>query len=395
MLTGGIGRTLKSRTALYWCGFAFWMAVATPFSSWRGSSFGLLTDYLRTELDILFVVAGLTLTWKECQKLFSAGALAALTVLATSHFLQSDDIRLYGSRVALQMGTVSDPNDFAAHLMLVICFLLWVCLVSKSKFYRIVAFAGIGGGLLLIIKTGSRGAEIGLSAGLLCFFSLAKGRQRTALLLLSPIAASAILMLVPAATLQRLQSFTAAGGADGSAVESAEGRTYLLKKSIAYTFQFPIFGVGPGQFSEYEGNHNVIGGTTHGSWHDTHNSYTQASSECGIPGGALFLAGVLSTIFLFSKGLRDARRRGNSDDIQNAYLCILAGTVGFYVTIGFLNFAYLFYGPLLAGLAIAMSRAASEELRLRGLQAAERAPLPFGGRVRPMANGSANCLNRR
>jgi hypothetical protein len=370
IICGGLKRTLRGRPALYWCAFAVWILLAVPFSSWMGASFALVNDYVRSDLSILFVVAGLTLTWRDCEKVMMSVALGTLAILATSRFFESAAAD-FGNRMGLQMGTVSNPNDYAAHLVLSLAFLLWLSIASKSKVLRILAFIGLGVGLVLILKTGSRGAEIGLGVAVMFYMFRATGRQRVALVVLVPFAIAGMLAFVPADTLRRLRSFSAGDDTDLGAVESAENREYLLKMSLIYTGQFPIFGVGPGQFASYEGQHNIIAGMTHGSWHETHNSFTEASSECGIPGGLLFIGGVISTLLLLGKTLKTARRRTDSIDIQNAVFCVFLGSLAFYVTIAFVNFAYFFYEPFLAGLAIAMARAAKEEFRLRDRQPAD------------------------
>jgi O-antigen ligase len=172
---------------------------------------------------------------------------------------------------------------------------------------------------------------------------------------------------------QRLQSFSSG---DEGAVESSEARKYLFRKSVEYTLTHPIFGVGPGQFSNYEGQHNIVVGTTHGYWHETHNMFTQVSSECGIPAFFFFTAGLVSTWRMLSGTYRKARERADCADIQTAVLCVMIGMAGFCVAATFLNFAYFFYQPALGGLAIAISSAAGQECegRSAGAQAAAAEP---------------------
>ncbi len=145
---------------------------------------------------------------------------------------------------------------------------------------------------------------------------------------------------------------------------SSESREYLLRKSITYTFEHPIFGVGPRQFASYEGQHNRIVGT-HGLWNEAHNSFTQASSECGIPALIFFLAGIVSTYRLLNGVWREARRRPDCGEIRVTAFCAMLGLTAFLAAIAFLNFAYFFYLPAMGGFAIALRRAAQREFRLR------------------------------
>jgi O-antigen ligase len=148
------------------------------------------------------------------------------------------------------------------------------------------------------------------------------------------------------------------------AVESSESRKYLLRKSLEYTFKFPVFGVGPGQFASYEGKNNMVIGT-HGAWHETHNTFTQVACECGIPGFLLFVTGILSSFRLLRATYRSARRRPECQDIATAAFYITLGMGGYCVAILFLSHAYTFYLPCIGGLAVAVHAAAQEEFRLR------------------------------
>jgi hypothetical protein len=52
--------------------------------------------------------------------------------------------------------------------------------------------------------------------------------------------------------------------------------------------------------------------------------------------------------------------------MRAAVFCIMLGMVGFTVAITFLNFAYFFYLPAMAGLATGVWSAAEREFQLRG-----------------------------
>ncbi len=130
--------------------------------------------------------------------------------------------------------------------------------------------------------------------------------------------------------------------------ESEEFRDQLFHKSLVYTLQHPIFGVGPDQFSNYESNaHDKEAKSL---WHPTHCSWTQVSSECGIPALIFYVCGLGSAALLVNRAYRAAHQRGYTD-MANACLCYLLSMVGFYVAITFLSNAYTFYGPFLIGFA--------------------------------------------
>jgi O-antigen ligase len=252
---------------------------------------------------------------------------------------------------------------------LVLPFLLWAGVSAKFVWVRAAALLGVAYGLCQVASTASRGAAVALLAGLL--FTLLRGTttQRFGSLAAAPLAALLIFVMVPKDALTRIRAFSSADNAvQAEAVESAQSRMYLMAKSITYTGEHPLFGVGPGQFSLFEGTHNQVIGT-HGMWHETHNSFTQVSSECGIPALLFFVAGILSTFLLNNSVYREARRRPDCEDIRAAFFYTMLGMVVFCVAIAFLNFGYFFYLPALAGLSIAMAAAAREEMQSRASDA--------------------------
>jgi O-antigen ligase len=333
-----------------------------PFSSWKGESAFYFFDYLRTNLVMLFVIAGMAITWKQVKQVMYAIAAGAVVNLFTAGVFQTSG--KYGDRLSVITGSIGDPNDFGAHLLLVLPFLLWIALGSRSVLVRIGVVVGLAYGAYLIFRTGSRGALVALVIG--CLFYMWKGstRQRLALIALAPVIAVFLAAMVPKATMTRITSFSENSGG-GEAVDSRRSREYLFRTSIRYTLEHPLFGVGAGQFATYEGTHSVMPGMARGSWHATHNTFTEVSSETGIPGLILFVAGIVSTFILLNWTYKHAKRRKDSRDIHVAAFCVMLGFATFCAAVTFLNFAYLFYFPAIAGLSISLWGAAREEFRKR------------------------------
>jgi len=362
VLNGGIAKSFRARPAYYWTGFGCWMAVATPFSSWRGGSALFCFGYWRTALIVLFITGGMLLEWSDVKKAINVIAAAAIVNLVSARLLRD----VTEERFGMSFGTIGNPNDYAAHLLLVLPFLLWMGLSGKL-WRRLVALPCLGYGLYLILATASRGALVALGFDVLAIAILGTGRQKAALALLGPIAALVLVAVVPVKSWQHLAtvwSHVADSAEAAKAIESAQAREYTLETSLRYTLEHPLFGVGPQQFAAYEGGHERVIGT-HGLWHDTHNSFTQAASECGIPGFLFFTCGTASTFLLLFKTFRQARRRSDCQDIRVAVFCILLGMIGFCVAITFLSFAYFFYLPAMAGLAIGVWSAVQREFQVR------------------------------
>jgi O-antigen ligase len=333
-----------------------------------------LIGYLETGVAMMALIAGMTVNWRQCKGMMWAFALAACVGLAASRLLGATE----GGRLGLNFGSIANANDFAAYLLSLLPFLLWVVLSSRSFTLRALAFLGVGFGIYLILRTASRGAVLGLGVGCLFFLWRGTTRQRIALLVLAPVAVAAVVSFVPRNALVRMSAFSApaddAGESDdaGVALEasgSAAIREYLLWKSVEYAFENPLFGVGPGLFATFEGTHGHALGA-HGYWRAAHNSLTQVASECGIPALLLFLAAILSTLRLLNSAYREARKRPDCQDIRTAAFCVMLGVAGYCVAVVFLSAAYAAYLPAMGGLSVAIARGAKQEFQSRAVPSA-------------------------
>jgi O-antigen ligase len=363
IVSGGLQRTLRSRTAWLWLAFGVSMAVATPFSYWVGASVKLVFGYFRDDLAMMFLIAGTVVSWKECRNMMRACMMGALVPVlysvARGGSSRSDQV--------IQFGTIANANDLAAHLLLFLLFLVFFVLRPQTKMiFRLAAAATAVLQMFLILKTGSRGGLIATGVAILIFVLRAPTRQRIIAILLMPCVVATVLTFLPAEMYNRLFSFSSsAENAVEEALQSTKSREYLLRKSIEFTLDKPVFGVGPGQFSIYEGSVAREAGDR-GNWHVTHNAYTQVSSECGIPALLVFLAGIVGTFLTFLRVAKRARAVGHKE-IMLAANCLLTGFAAFCVAIIFLSLAYAFYLPAMTGIAIAMYYASEREFEALGL----------------------------
>jgi O-antigen ligase len=118
---------------------------------------------------------------------------------------------------------------------------------------------------------------------------------------------------------------------------SAAVRRELLILSLKMTATHPIFGVGPGQFE------NVTQ-----TWFLTHNTYTQLSSEVGIPGFILFVL-VLRQVFRNLKGIQKTEAFRNDPQIHIFASALRASFAGYLVGAFFASYGYeLFIYALVA-----------------------------------------------
>jgi len=384
---GGFQRTLQWRPGLYWTLFGVWLLVGVPFSSWRVASLGVVLTYFRTELLMMFIIAGAASKWRDCRKVMVAIALAAVISLAAAKlFSHVDD----NQRMSLNFGTIANSNDYAGHLIFVLPFLLWVVMTSKTLVFRVAAFALIPYGLYVILSTASRGALIAIGVGAVYAFFAGSARIRIAMGVLLPLVFVVAISLLPQRAWQRLLSFSDDSTGNEEAVESTETRKYLLQTSLLFMVEHPLFGVGADQFSGVEGKASRQIGKL-GVWHATHNSFTQVGSECGLPALYFFLAGIGSSLLLLNRVYRSSRDRPEYQEISATAFCLMLSLVSFCAAITFLNFGYFFYLPAMGGLAICVAKTAEEEFKKTGSAVPATAPViqpvtPFVRRRAPQPN---------
>lgn len=354
VLSGGFRRVFSAKPAWFWIMFSSWLIMTLPFSSWKAGSFGLVSSYLKTELPFLLIFGGILLTWREYKIAMYVMVIATAAVLATSTaFLDNS----YG-RAAIEFGTIGNANDLAAHLIFTLPFLYFAIVAPKIFFpIRLVALVCVMGSIYYILASASRGAFISLVALTLVALFRASAKQKMALIVLAPIAIAVGLAMIPKSNFARIFSIfgdsVVAQIGDVSvdeAAQSKEKRMYLLQKSIEFTIRRPIFGVGPGNFATFEGLESRQAGA-HGAWNQTHNVYTQISSECGIPALLLYLGAMIATFKLASKTYKQAKQYKDCEDISIAAISLMMCMVGFGICITFLTIGYRFYLLGLAGFA--------------------------------------------
>jgi O-antigen ligase len=240
--------------------------------------------------------------------------------------------------------------------------------------------------LIILTDTASRAGlvVIGLVAVMTFFHSSAGGRAALAAALVLSVAAGLIFM--PATARQRFGTIFGgdsaqadddadAAGVSASAVASATQRAFLLKRSVTLTFEHPLFGVGPGQFPVAEAGLSQDEGKP-GLWLGTHNTYTQISSEGGIPALLLFVA----SLYFCWRELRAAEKihrnnpRPNSAEYLAVAYTLRLALISYVVFFCFEHIGYGPFYPAVAGLIVAFSRASramvAEEEPIRSAPAA-------------------------
>jgi O-antigen ligase len=377
--TGGFARSLKSWPGRFFCLYITWLVLATPFSVWRGGSVATLKIAFEADFSMFFLVVGLTRNWAQCRRMLTAAAAAGgINVLAASVYGESVD-----GRFALSFGTLENPNDLATHLLALLPLACFVIFASSRYSVNKLIFLLIAGGLLFTsLRTGSRAGFLTLLAMSIFVLLRASVTVKIAVLgaaivliplalgLLPPEIRTRYLSIFDSSVVDPTHPFDAAN--DDSTTKQAEfargsamARRQLLNNSINATLQNPLFGVGPGQFAVADADLAKQAGRRAG-WQVTHNSYTQASAEAGIPALIFFVGGFGGALGLLWSAYRRTRAYPELKQISMASYCLLLTGVGLSINIFFAAQAYSFYIPTFIGLAMAISSIAASEMgRLR------------------------------
>jgi len=226
------------------------------------------------------------------------------------------------------------------------------------------------GAMLLMLatafRTGSRGAMIGFVVTLLVVFLRAPVMGKLQIIMAGVLFLGMVLTTMPGNLIARYKTVAGEEADDGemdaamatSAASSTQSRKQLLKHSLIFTMQHPLFGVGPGMFEVADDAYSKTIGLRKGNWTGTHNSYTQVSSELGIPAFLLFVTAVAMAL----KGTYSLHKKTRGDprleDMGNAALALHYCLVIYAVTILFDHIAYTVMLPVFGGMAAALVRAA-------------------------------------
>jgi O-antigen ligase len=368
LLSGNALRGLQRPVGRWWAGFLACLLLATPFSVWKGGSAALLWNYVpRTYLTFFYICAFAT-SLRRCRQLMYVNVVASVFLLLTCFKFGTTGSASEDGRFVIQESLFySNANELGLALLLGVTSLLFL-IYQPGIGMRILGTAGILLSTMYSLKTGSRGCMLAAAAMLIMIFLFSRNKVKAAIFAL-PIIGVAMLFL-PSATLHRLLligtdpvSTQAESNSDSAAIASQIQRQELFKKSLYYTVTHPLLGVGPNQFPvAVAGDAGKTG--TRAAWLGTHNSYTQVSSECGIP-ALICYCSVL--VFCFRSNWRLYRQsRDNAvlKDVTSLSFCLLVGILVYAVSTFFFHIAYGAGLPILAGFSLAL-RLASEPLLVR------------------------------
>lgn len=373
VLTGRIVLVLQDRIAVYLVGLSLCLMIAIPGSFWRGGSFAVLTKSWIPTMMLFLVGGAVVSTLTQCRRsLYVVGLAAAAGALLV--MLRG---RMSHERLVLEGSRFANPNTIAIMLLLGMPMVWLLAANSRAGMFRKV----LVGGLLIVMlaalfRSGSREGLVGLAVlGVSTFVRSSPGGKLRITIAMALLVAGTALFLPrslksrfgtiiqgitvetqDAQTVEEKSLLISAGG-------SSQTRWRLLLSSLQLTGQHPLLGVGPGNFAPYLAKHESAKGVS-ALWVGTHNTYTQVSSEVGIPALCLYVATLLSSMRALGRIYRRARGIPGEEahDIATMALALHTGFIVFCICALFDHMAYEMTMPLMAGITVAINRAAPDEL---------------------------------
>lgn len=270
--------------------FVLWAYIASYASPHPDIALDSVVEFLKLLVGMLVTTNALR---KEGQLrfylLFFLGCFMLFPVRGT--LLGGDEI---AGRVVWNF-IYTNSNELATLSVLVLGIALGFLFSTPSRMVRLGAGLSVILLLVVILLTQSRGAFIGLVAGMGPAL-LWSGLKRPGRLILSAGALALVMSLtVPAAVWERLSgigmltstSTIALADPEGSAAERFE----ILKVGWQIFIDRPVFGVGLGAYKIENAAYSPVIGRM-----DAHNAYLTLAAETGLPGLLLWCAMVLSVL---------------------------------------------------------------------------------------------------
>ncbi|MDX1600395.1 MAG: O-antigen ligase family protein [Anaerolineales bacterium] len=240
-----------------------------------------------------------------------------------------------------------DANDTGLFLVTAFPLAIWLYRTSIGKEK---ALAGLSTILLLwtIPQSESRGAFVGFVVVLLGLLLWGSGFRAIRRFGVMAVALLVMALAAPQGYGERLESLM--NPTEDYNWSAPTGRRQLALRGMGYMLQYPLFGIGVGNFPMAEGQiselaQNHLPGERGIRWAAAHNSYVQVGAEMGIPGlilwTSLVFGSMVSLVRLRKRLPRTwGRSAGEPAKIYHGIAYLVIAWAGFSVCATFVSFAY-------------------------------------------------------
>jgi O-antigen ligase len=299
-------------------------ALTIPFATWKGGAFAtVFEDFDKCILMTVMIGIAVTSVRRLKRLLFiQASAVAIMSVIGCIFFRGM-------TRLAIGTGLYANANDFAIMIALNWPICLGFLLATRNPIKKALWAIGLVAMAWAVTLTYSRSGFMALLVAV-CFsfweFGV-RGKRNYIIVAGLFIALLLLPVMLPSHYGTRLLGIFDPS-VDALDLGSHEARTQLLKESVKLTLEHPLFGVGPGNFAS---------ATQY--WHVTHNTYTQLSSEAGIPALILFIL-ILRQVFRNLRDIRKTERFRDDPEVQILTGALRASFAGYLLGAFFASYAY-------------------------------------------------------
>jgi O-antigen ligase len=310
-----------------------WCVLCVPFASWRGGAFWIVFgDYGKCIIMTIMIGIAVNSVSRLRRLLFIQASATALMAVIGCVFYRNM------TRLDIGNGLYGNANDFAIMIALNWPICLGFMLATRNPFKKLLWGIGLIGMLWAVTLTYSRSGFMATAVAILASFWEfgIKGKRKHVVIGAAVLALLLLPVLIPSHYGTRLEGIFNPN-IDPLDKGSSAARRELLIMSLKLTATHPIFGVGPGQFESVTQ-----------TWFVTHNTYTQLSSEVGIPGLILFLL-ILRRVFRNLKDVTKTERFRSDPQVEIFTRALRASFAGYLVGAFFASYAYeLFIYALVA-----------------------------------------------
>jgi O-antigen ligase len=332
-----------------------WFVAGIPFAYWRGGSFHILTDEWFKTLLVFFLLTQTLVSVTRIRTILWAIILSELVVTAYSVFSPSGSVWI-GQRLSGVSEGILGWNFLGIAAGLTLPYIV-VLLISRPSFLKSMALtAAVVSMMWMLVLTASRSGLLVVALSLLLTWLLILRR----IALGSFVAAGLTLAITlavcaaPGVFWQRIQTIwtdsAPNSNVSASADASTEERQAVLVASVRYTLQHPVFGVGLGNFSVVRGTETGVAS----GWLGSHNTFTQLSSEAGIPALIIFLALVGTCIRNMWRIARTEVSQREFPEVNRLARATIASLLAFSFGAFFAHIAYEYflYYPIAIAVAV-------------------------------------------
>lgn len=365
---------------------SLWFACGVPFAFWRsGSLHILMTVWFKTVLAFMMLTLTL-LTLERIRLLLWAIILSEL--LATSFsILQPSRALWVGERIYGANTGFLGWNFLGIAAAMTIPFIAAMFVSRRSLLSTSLLIATAASMMWMLVLTASRGGFLNvLFSATLTFWFVLRGSHRGRLAGIGiGLVLFAATMFAPSVFWDRLgtlwdDSRTSSyinqfqsGLEQLAAQESTEGRRELLVRSVQFTLEHPLFGLGLGNFNLASGAQD---GAEANAWMGTHNTFTQISSEAGLPALILYLTLLGGSIRKMYRIRRVGLQSENCQDVTLMASATLVSLLSFAFGACVAHLGYDYYFFYIAAVACSLVSIVHRSSLVIDTQPIESACLP-------------------